>query len=85
MNLRPIIDDLAGQADDLLTGIKDRASARAALDEFLTLGQPRLAAADRRTVLDHTMGILESEDFFAERYVDSFDADQNTESTGDED
>jgi hypothetical protein len=59
--------------------------ARAALNEFLTLEHPKLAPADRRTVLDHTMGILESEDFFSERYVDSFDADQNTESTGDED
>ncbi len=77
MNLRPIIDDIAGQADDLLAGCTDRTQARAALAEFLDLEHPRLPAADRKIVTDHVMAILEDEDFFATRFVDSFDADQD--------
>ena len=83
MNLRPIIDDIAGQADDFLAGCADRAQARAGVFEFLTLEHPRLAPADRRLIADQVMAILEEEDFFSERFVDSFDPDQNSE--GDED
>lgn len=79
MNLRPIIDDVAGQTDELLAGITDRAAARDALAEFLKLERPRLASADRRLVLDHVMAWLEDESFFPERFVDSFDTDQSTE------
>ena len=77
MNLRPIIDDIAGQADDFLADCKDRVQARAGISEFLTMEHPRLASADRKVITDHVMAILEEEDFFSERYVDSFDADQN--------
>ena len=85
MNLRPIIDDIAGQADELLISVTERMSARTALDKFLALDQSKLVAADRRTVVDHVMAILENDNFFAERYVDSFDAEQDQESGGDED
>lgn len=79
MNLRPIIDDIAGQADDFLAGCTDRAQARAGILEFLTLEHPRLVPADRRLIADQVMAILEEEGFFAERFVDSFDADQTPE------
>ena len=86
MNLRPIIDDIAGQAGDFLAGCTDRAQARAGVLEFLTLEHPRLAAADRRLVADQVLAILEEDDFFAERFVDSFDAGQDAEDDeGDED
>lgn len=77
MNLRPIIDDIAGQADDFLADCKDRAQARAGISEFLTLEHPRLVSADRKVITEHVMAILEEEDFFPERFADSFDADQN--------
>jgi hypothetical protein len=77
MNLRPIIDDIAGQADDFLADCKDRVQARAGIAEFLTMEHPRLASADRKTITEHVMAILEEEDFFSERFVDSFDPDQN--------
>ena len=84
MNLRPIIDDIAGQADDFLAGCTDRAQARTGIAEFLTMEHPRLVAADRKLVTDHVMAFLEDEDFFSERFVDSFDADQNASDTDDE-
>lgn len=84
MNLRPIIDDIAGQADDFLADYKDRAQARAGIAEFLTLEHPRLVSADRKVITEHVMAILEEEGFFPDRYMDSFDADQNA-SDGDND
>jgi len=83
MNLRPIIDDIAAQTDDFLADCTDRARARAGIAEFLALEHPRLAAADRKTVTDQVIAILEEEDFFSTRYVDSFDADQDADE-GDE-
>ena len=40
--------------------------------------------ADRRLIADHVMAILEDEDFFCERYADSFDADQGRADSDDE-
>jgi hypothetical protein len=83
MNLRPLIDDIASQADDFLAGCQDRAQARAGISEFLALEHPRLRPADRKLVIDQVMAVLEEEDVFPERFVDSFDADQ--EPKGDDD
>jgi hypothetical protein len=83
MHLRPLIDEIASQADDFLAGILDRSQARASTDEFIQLDYPRLAAADRKRVVDGVMAILEDEGFFGERFVDSFDADQNTDEDSD--
>ncbi len=84
MNLRPIIDDIASQADEFLAACTDRTQARAGITEFLALEHPRLAPADRKTVTDHVLAILEEEDFFSTRFVDSFDADQDPAESGEE-
>lgn len=64
MNLRPIIDEIASQADDFLDGVTSREQARAGISEFLTMDYPGLSAADRKLVSDHVMAILEDESFF---------------------
>jgi hypothetical protein len=77
MNLRPIIEDIARLAEDFITDRTDRAKARLDIVEFITLEHPRLAASDHRRVADQVLAILEADGFFPERFVDSFDADQN--------
>lgn len=84
MNLRPIIDDIASQADEFLADCTDRTQARAGISEFLSLEHPRLQAADRKTVTDHVMALLEQEDFFVTRFVVSFDADQDSTEGGED-
>jgi len=79
MNLRPFIDDVASQADEILTGVTERTEARTSISEFIALEYPKFPAADRKSVTDGVMLILEDEGFFGERFVDSFDADQNTD------
>lgn len=79
MHLRPFIDDIASQADDILAGVTDRTDARTSIAEFIALEYPKFPAADRKAITDGVMFILEDEGFFGERFVDSFDADQNTD------
>ncbi len=83
MKLRPFIDEVASQADDILSGITGRTEARTSLTEFVTLEYPRFAPADRKAVVEGVMAILEDEGFFGERFVDSFDADQNPDDDSD--
>lgn len=83
MKLRPFIDEIASQADDILSGITDRSEARTSLAEFVELEHPRFSPADRKGVVDGVMAVLDSEGFFGERYVDSFDADQNQDEESD--
>lgn len=64
MNLRPIIDEIASQADDFLDGVTSREQARAGIAEFITMDYPSLPPADRKLVSDHVMAILEDESFF---------------------
>lgn len=64
MNLRPIIDEIASQADDFLDGVTSREQARAGISELLTMDYSGLAPADRKLVSDHVMAILEDESFF---------------------
>ena len=74
MNLRPIIDEIANQADDFLEGVTDRKEARAGISEFITMEYPHLNPADRKTVSDHVMAVLENESFFNGGYAGhSFD------------
>ena len=68
-DLRPIIDDIAHQADDFLDGVQDRKPGRAGIEEFLTLEHPTLGAADRKQVVDGVMAALEAEDFFGAEFV----------------
>jgi hypothetical protein len=64
MNLRPIIDEIASQADSFLDGVSSREQARAGIAEFITMDYPSLSAPDRKLVSDHVMAILEDESFF---------------------
>lgn len=64
MNLRPIIDEIASQADDFLDGVTSREQARAGIAELLTMDYAGLPPEDRKLVSDHVMAILEDESFF---------------------
>jgi len=64
MNLRPIIDEIASQADDFLAGVTDRKEARAGIEELITMDYPQLSPADRKLVADSVMAVLEDESFF---------------------
>jgi hypothetical protein len=69
MSLSAIIDEIALQADDFLAGLTDRAHARAGIAELLTMDYADLVAADRATVTDGVMAVLEAEDFFGTAFV----------------
>ena len=64
MNLHDIIDAVADQADDFLAGADNRAQARAGIMELLNADYPGLTHADRKTVADRVMDILDREGFF---------------------
>lgn len=69
VDLRPIIDDIANRADDFLTGARDRAQARAGIEELITMDYPALMPADRGVVVAGVMSVLEDEDFFGTEFV----------------
>jgi hypothetical protein len=84
MNLRPIIDEIASQAEDFLDGVTSREQARAGIAELLTMDYAGLPAADRKTVSDHVMAILEDESFFNGGYAGfSFDDESEVDDTED--
>ncbi len=64
MNLREIIDHIASQADDFLAGASNRAEARAGVNELINADYFSLTPAERQTVADGVMAILEDEGFF---------------------
>ena len=64
MNLRAIIDDIAGRADDFLAGADSRKEARAGVDELINADYPQLGPAERRQAAEAVMAILEKEGFF---------------------
>ena len=64
MNLRPLIDEIASQAEDFLKGITVRQKARSELAEFIALDYAGLSAEDRKIVGDAVMAFLEAENFF---------------------
>jgi hypothetical protein len=65
MDLQGIIDAIASQADDFLAGAADRREARAGIAELLNADYPQLGPAERKTVAESVMTILEDEGFFA--------------------
>ena len=80
MNLRPIITEIASQADDFLAGVTDRREARAGIAEFITMDYPQLTPDERRLVSDHVMKELEDENFFDGGYAGhSFDDESEAE------
>ena len=64
MDLRSIVEEIAGQADDFLAGAADRKEARAGIAELLTTDFPQLGPAERTQVTGKVMAILEQEGFF---------------------
>jgi len=64
MNLRPIIDEIASQADSFLDGVTSREQARAGIAEFINMDYFGLSPADRKLVSDQVMAVLEDESFF---------------------
>jgi hypothetical protein len=68
-DLRPIIDEIANRADDFLVGSRDRAQARAGIEEVITMDYPTLGLADRTLVTAGVMSVLEEDDFFGTEYV----------------
>ncbi len=81
-DLRPIISEIADQADDFLAGARDRAQARAGISELITMDYPELTPPDRTAVINGVMKALEEEDFFGTEFVgDPFsDEDADDES-----
>lgn len=75
--LRPIIDELASRADDYLAGARDRAQARAGVEEAITIDYPGLDPIDRREIVTGVMQVLEEEDFFGTEYVGDVFADSD--------
>ena len=76
-DLRPIIDEIADQADEFLAGARDRAQARAGISEVITMDSPDLNPTDRNTVITGVMKVLEEEDFFGGEFVgDPFSDDE---------
>ena len=51
MSIKPVIDDIADQADDFLDGVTTRADARAAISEQITIMYPPLTGSERRRSL----------------------------------
>jgi hypothetical protein len=77
IDLRPIIEEIARQADDFLAGATDRAQARAGIAEMLTLDYADLLPDERKKVTDGVMAVLEHEDFFGTEFVGgAFDDDE---------
>lgn len=64
MSLKPIIDDIADQADDFLDGVMTRSDARAAIAEQLSITYPRLSGMERGKIIDGVLAVLDSEEFF---------------------
>ncbi len=68
-DLRPIIDEIASRADDFLGGTRDRAQARAGIEEVITMDYFVLGPTDRSEVVKGVMHVLEEEDFFGTEFV----------------
>lgn len=64
MELDPVINTIAGRADDFLAGVASRREARAGIAELIAADYPQLPPGDRQRVTDSVMAILEAEDFF---------------------
>lgn len=79
-DLRPIIEEIANQADEFLAGVSDRAQARAGIAELLTMDYAHLDPAERTLVITGVMSVLEEEDFFGTEFVgDPFSDDDSSE------
>lgn len=66
MNLRDIVDAIARKADDFFAGASSRAEARAGVYELINADYFPLSPADRTTVAEGVMAILDQEGVFEE-------------------
>jgi len=69
LDLRPLAQDLAERAEDLLQPVPDRAGARRVLLEDIEVEHPALGPMERAQVAEWTLALLEAEDFFGVEYV----------------
>ena len=64
MDLDAIINEVADEADDVLSGISVRKDARTTLSEHIQANHAELPPDDRLIVVRGVMAILDKEDFF---------------------
>jgi hypothetical protein len=64
MEFSGIIAEICGQADDFLAGVTRRDEAKAGIAELLTIYHSDLPPADRKTITEQSMRVLEREGFF---------------------
>ncbi len=65
MYLDTIINEVADEADDVLSGISVRKDARTTLSEHIQANHAELPPDDRLIVVRGIMKILDNEDFFS--------------------
>ena len=65
MDLDAIINEVADEADDVLSGISVRKDARITLEEHIQANHAELPPDDRLIVVRGIMKILDNEDFFS--------------------
>ena len=82
MSLKPVIDDIADQADDFLDGVTTRADARAAISEQITIMYPTLTGSERAKVIEGVILVLEDEGFFDLGSSSAEEAEGNTDIDG---
>jgi len=59
-----IIAKICDEADDFLAGVFQRDEAKAGIAEWLTIHHAALPPADKKSVIDQSMRLLEIEGFF---------------------
>jgi hypothetical protein len=64
MDLDAITNEVADQADEILSGISDRKDARTTLSEHIQANHSEMPPDDRLIVVRGIMAILDKEDFF---------------------
>ncbi|MEI6464231.1 MAG: hypothetical protein WCQ89_05875 [Verrucomicrobiota bacterium] len=77
MNLPFIVDEIASRVDDFLPVHSDRAQARAAIANFMTLDYPEVPPELRPEVIRGVMALLEVDDFFGIEFVGDAFADED--------
>ncbi|MEN9812264.1 MAG: hypothetical protein RL479_950 [Verrucomicrobiota bacterium] len=69
LDLRPLAQDLAQRAGDLLHPIPDRNGAKRLLLEEIEVEHPALGPGERAQLVAWTLALLEADDFFGVEYV----------------
>lgn len=64
VELKAIISEICDQADDFLAGVNKRDEAKAGIAEWLTINHVKLAPADKKSVIEQSLRILDEEGFF---------------------